>query len=108
MGYVERASLNEALVPSRNNGVQISDTAFDDRMGWAAGWFAEVDRTNINEIDGNHHFIGKLFALPYLSEDEQSPSMWHVGMAAWRVVMRILKMRLQGTVLDLKVILHPD
>ncbi len=70
MGYVERASLNEALVPSRNNGVQISDTAFDDRMGWAAGWFAEVDRTNINEIDGNHHFIGKLFALPYLSEDE--------------------------------------
>ena len=70
MGYVERASLNEALVPNRNNGVQISDTAFDDRMGWAAGWFAEVDRTNINEIDGNHHFIGKLFALPYLSEDE--------------------------------------
>ena len=53
MGYVERASLNEALVPNRNNGVQISDTAFDDRMGWAAGWFAEVDRTNINEIDGN-------------------------------------------------------
>jgi len=105
MGHVERASLNEALVPSRNNSGQISDTAFDDRMGWAAGWFAEVDRTNINEIDGNHHFTGRLFGVPYLSKDEQTPSMW---LSAWWVVMQIFKMILQGTALDLKVILHPD
>ncbi|MDB4744581.1 porin [Verrucomicrobia bacterium] len=105
MGHVERASLNEALVPSRNNSGQISDTAFDDRMGWAAGWFAEVDRTNINEIDGNHHFTGRLFGVPYLSKDEQTPNMW---LSAWWVVMQIFKMILQGTALDLKVILHPD
>jgi phosphate-selective porin OprO and OprP len=81
MGYVERASLNEALVPSRNNGVEVSNMAMDDRMGWAAGWFAEVPSQNINEIDGNHRVTGRLFGVPYKSGEVERPSMWHVGMA---------------------------
>ena len=88
MGYVERASLNEALVPSRNNGVEISNMAMDDRMGWAAGWFAEVPSQNINEIDGNPRVTGRLFGVPYQSGEVERPSMWPVPARAVKPTLR--------------------
>jgi len=81
MPYVERSSVNSAFVPSRNNGLQLSNTALDDRLVWQAGWFVGTDNTNIDEMDGNQHVTGRVFGVPYQDEVNGKPTHWHVGIA---------------------------
>lgn len=37
--FMERAATLDALLPSRDIGLKLNNTAFNDRVTWAAGWF---------------------------------------------------------------------
>jgi phosphate-selective porin OprO and OprP len=82
MTFMERGSLNEAMVPSRNNGLQISNEAFDGRLGWAAGVFNEVGNRATNEIEGNNRATGRMFGVPYFDDSDGITRLWHVGIGA--------------------------
>lgn len=77
--FMERSLPTEAFAPSRNAGVMLYDTAFDERMTWAAGVFKNVDGfgDDKDEDDGGYSVTARVTALP-IYEDEGA-SLLHVG-----------------------------
>ena len=75
--FLESSFIN-AFYPAYNMGVGISNTAFDNRMGYTLGLFKET--TSSNEIaaqdSGGHHITGRLTGLPIWNEGE---SYLHLG-----------------------------
>jgi len=79
--FMERALPAGAFDTGRNTGVALDNTAFDERMTWRVGGFAEVgdsgnrDRSNLS----NYNVATRLTGLP-LYEDNGS-RLVHVGLA---------------------------
>ncbi len=65
---MERPAL-DALVPSRNTGVKLSNTAWDQRLTWSVGWFNSWFLDGESFEDSDHQFSGRVTATPiYLEE----------------------------------------
>ena len=75
----ERASVADALLPSRNVGITINSNFAKERMTWAAGVFNNWFETNRSISDNPTVFTGRITALPYQSEDESN--LVHLGIA---------------------------
>jgi len=73
----ERTSVSDALMPSRNVGVVLSSTAFDERMTWAGGLFNDFLDTSSSFSDGASQAVGRVTWLPFISEDESN--LLHLG-----------------------------
>lgn len=73
----ERTSVSDALMPSRNVGVVLSGTLFDESMTWAGGLFNDWLDTSSSFRDSASQVIGRVTWLPFISEDESN--LLHLG-----------------------------
>jgi phosphate-selective porin OprO/OprP len=74
----ERYAAADAMFPSRNFGVVVNGTVFDQRVSWATGLFNDwlIEGEDLNE--SSTQAIGRVTWLPYISPDESS--LLHVGL----------------------------
>ncbi|MHC4474643.1 MAG: OprO/OprP family phosphate-selective porin [Planctomycetota bacterium] len=77
--FLERALPIEAFSPSRNAGVMLFDTAYDERATWAVGLFRDTDDFGERQDDGGYSFTGRVTALPW--REDGGASLMHVGAA---------------------------
>jgi phosphate-selective porin len=68
---------------TRSIGVQLSGPLAGDRMTWAAGWFNDWLDTDLGFHDNADDYVGRLTALPFVSEDNQN--YLHLGLGYRRV-----------------------
>lgn len=73
----ERSAVSDALLPSRNVGVVLSGTGFDQRMTWAGGAFNDWIESGDSFNEGASQFIGRVTWLPLITEDESN--LLHLG-----------------------------
>jgi phosphate-selective porin OprO/OprP len=76
---MERSLPTEAFAPSRNAGVMLYDSAFDEQMTWAVGMFRETDDNGDMEDDGGYSVTGRVTALPIY--EDKGASLLHIGAA---------------------------
>jgi len=75
--FQERSMAADALMPSRNTGIVLSDTAFDNQMSWAAGVFNDWLDTGGSRSDSASQFITRVTGIPFRTEDESN--LLHLG-----------------------------
>jgi phosphate-selective porin OprO/OprP len=76
--FMER-SLANVLVPGRNMGVMVHNTAFDERMTWAVGLFRDTDDYGNVSSDGGYNVTGRVTWLPWYEDDGRK--LVHLGTA---------------------------
>jgi phosphate-selective porin OprO/OprP len=72
--FLERPALLDALLPSRNTGLMLSNTAVEERLTWSVGWFNSVfagDSSAANTV------VARITGLPIDTPDR----LLHVGIA---------------------------
>ncbi len=76
----ERAAVSDALLPSRNVGLVVASTLFDDRMTVAAGAFNNwLDRDQPSSFSDNAtQYVGRATWVPYQSDNEST--LLHLGL----------------------------
>ncbi len=77
--FLERALPMETFAPSRNLGVAIFDTAYDERATWAAGVFRDTDDNGNVTDDGAYSLSGRVTCLPWY--EDEGASLLHLGAA---------------------------
>lgn len=77
--FMERA-LPFAFVPFRNNGLQLSETAFDQRIQGAIGLFKDTNDNGFGQEDGHWAVTGRATGLPWCTGKRDH--LIHVGAAA--------------------------
>ncbi len=75
--FMERATPN-AFAPGRNTGAMIFDTAFEERLTWAAGIFRDADNHARDMGEGEYAGTFRLTGLPWFQD---ATKLWHVGAA---------------------------
>ena len=76
LAFLERG-LPNALAPSRNTGIQLSDR-IGERFTWAVGAFRESDGLGLSEGDGKLNLTGRVTGLPiYLDSGRR---LLHLGL----------------------------
>ena len=66
--FMERA-LPNVFAPSRNTGIAVNGTQFDERMTWAAGGFRDVDDSGGGfSSEGMYQLTGRVTGLPLYQE----------------------------------------
>jgi phosphate-selective porin OprO/OprP len=73
----ERSAVADAMLPSRNVGILLSGTGFDQRMTWAGGVFNDWLDTGGSLDDNATQYIGRVTWLPWTSNDESN--LLHLG-----------------------------
>lgn len=76
----ERAAVSDAMLPSRNFGVVLSGSLFDQRVTWAGGAFNDWLDSGGSFSDNSSQVVGRVTWLPMLSEDESN--LIHLGLSA--------------------------
>jgi phosphate-selective porin OprO/OprP len=76
----ERAAVSDALLPSRNVGVVMSGTLFDERATWAGGLFNDwLDQNQPDSFDDNaSQFAGRATWVPFESPGQST--LLHLGL----------------------------
>jgi phosphate-selective porin OprO/OprP len=77
--FMERSLPTEAFAPSRNAGVMLFDSVFDDRMTWAAGIFRNTDDygDDKDDDDGGYGATARVTGVPIY--EDLGASLLHVG-----------------------------
>lgn len=77
----ERSAIGDAMLPARNIGVNLHGTAASQRMTWAGGVFnTGIQSGGVSASDGATQLVGRVTALPFLSDDESN--LLHLGFGA--------------------------
>lgn len=77
--FMERG-LPNALVPSYNMGVMLSDAPLDQRMTWAVGVFQDTDDRGFLQANNSWNFTGRVTGLPWYENNGEN--LLHVGAGA--------------------------
>jgi phosphate-selective porin OprO/OprP len=77
----ERSAIADAMLPTRNIGVNLHGTAAGQRMTWAGGVFnTGLQSGGVSASEGATQLVGRVTALPFLSDDESN--LLHLGLGA--------------------------
>jgi phosphate-selective porin OprO/OprP len=78
----ERSAVADALLPSRNVGLVMAGTLFDDRVALAGGAFNDwLDKDQPNSFSDNAtQYVGRATWVPYQSENQST--LLHLGLGA--------------------------
>jgi phosphate-selective porin OprO/OprP len=76
--FMERASLFDAFLPSRNTGVVVLNDAFDQRATWSLGAFFDMFGERNDPSTESKQYIARVSAVPLLSDDEKE--LLHIGL----------------------------
>lgn len=76
----ERSSVSDALMPSRNVGLVMAGSAFNDRVVMAGGVFNNwLDKDQPNSFsDNSTNYVGRATWVPF--EDDSKSTLLHVGL----------------------------
>ena len=75
---IERPMHLDALLPSRNTGISISDMIMDQRFTWRAGIFNNwIEQDDISFSEMSMGYIGRMTAVAY--EDTEAQRLLHLG-----------------------------
>ena len=76
--FMERPMHLDALLPSRNTGISVSDMILDERVTWRAGVFNNwIEQDNISFSEMSSAYIGRVTAVAYENKEEQR--LLHLG-----------------------------
>ena len=75
--FMERPMAVTALLSSRNTGVLLRDTAFDERMSWSVGSYFDMFDDRDEPFEDSKEYIARFTGLPYVSANEEK--FVHVG-----------------------------
>jgi phosphate-selective porin OprO/OprP len=75
---MERAT-NDALVPSRNTGFKLANTALNQHLTWQIGWFNDWFVSGESLGDSDNQFVGRVTGTPIYRNDGRS--LIHLGLA---------------------------
>lgn len=76
--FMERPMHLDALLPSRNTGISVSDMILDDKVTWRAGIFNNwIEQDNISFSEMSNAYIGRVTAVAY--EDKETQRLLHIG-----------------------------
>ena len=75
--FMERPMAVTALLSSRNTGVLLRDTAFDERMTWSVGSYFDMFDDRNEPFEDSKEYIARFTGLPYVSANEDK--FVHVG-----------------------------
>ena len=76
--FMER-SLPSLFYPKWNSGLQISSSAFNNRLTWAAGVFGETDNRGYGDIEEGYNITARVTGLPIYVEDGEK--LLHLGLS---------------------------
>ena len=76
--FLER-SLPNVFAPGRSTGIMATNTAFDDRMTWAGGYFRDSDDFGDEASDEEYVLTGRVTALPIYQD--RGRMLLHLGAA---------------------------
>lgn len=80
--FMEQASPLEALAPGSKVGIMGANTAFDRRLTWAAGWFADGQKTDVGDDSQSlSRVVARVTGLPLVGEAPDDPLV-HLGLSA--------------------------
>lgn len=79
--FIERATPIEALAPERNTGLMLANTAFDERLTWAAGTFTEVGDSASGTLDSDFRVDGRVSGLPWYDPEARDSRYLHLGVS---------------------------
>ena len=74
--FAERA-LPDVFSPARNNGIQLSSSAWGDAFNWAIGGFKNTDDGGVNQEDGGYAGTARISGSPIYGDEGHS--VLHVG-----------------------------
>ena len=77
---VERSPSTTAFLPTRNDGIRLSNTIFNERATWSAGVFNSFLTNHLSFVENGSQVSGRVSALPWLSCD--SLDFVHLGASA--------------------------
>ncbi len=78
--FMERALPAEAFAPSRNTGIQLSNSALDDRMTWSLGVFQATGESGNGFSDGSDYNVTvRMTGLPWYADEGRK--LLHVGLS---------------------------
>ena len=77
--FQERTAAENAMLPSRNIGLVLSGTAWDQRVTWAGGLFNNWVDSRKSFNDNANQATGRVSWLPMVSDDEDN--LFHLGAA---------------------------
>ena len=77
--FIERSLPIEAFAPSRNAGVMVYNTMFDEKATWALGAFRDTDDTGMALADRGYAVTGRVTACPWYAE--KGARVLHLGVA---------------------------
>jgi phosphate-selective porin OprO/OprP len=77
--FMERALPVGAFSPSRNTGLQVSSTALEDNVTWAAGVFRDTNGYGEGESEGGYNLTGRITGLPCYEDGGEK--LLHLGAA---------------------------
>jgi phosphate-selective porin OprO/OprP len=76
--FMERPMAISALLPSRNTGITLQNTAFGERMSWAVGSYFDMLGDRDKPFEDIKTYTTRITALPYVGENEKQ--LLHVGL----------------------------
>ena len=79
--FMER-SLPSLFYPKWNSGLQISSSAFNNRLSWAAGVFGDTDNRGYGDIEEGYNITARITGLPMYVEDGEK--LLHLGISLTR------------------------
>ena len=75
---MERPMHLDALLPSRNTGISVSDMILDERVTWRAGVFNNwIEQDDISFSEMSNAYVGRVTAVAY--ENKESQRLLHLG-----------------------------
>lgn len=77
--FMER-SLPIIFAPSRNNGLQVSSSALNKRLTFAAGVFGETNGVGKSTTEGGYNITARVTGLPMINEE--GDHLLHLGLSA--------------------------
>jgi phosphate-selective porin OprO/OprP len=81
--FMELATPVEAFAPGSKAGLQLANDAFESRLTWQLGWFADTQAQPVGDASESvTRVVGRLTGLPILGDDSVRPELLHLGMSA--------------------------
>ncbi len=75
--FQERSAPADTFLPSRNVGLVVSGTEFNQKVSWATGVFNDWLDSGGSRSDGASQFVGRLTGIPFSTQDESN--LLHLG-----------------------------
>lgn len=80
--FMEIGTPGEAFSPGSKAGFQIANDAYDRRLTWQVGWFADTQSVPVGDAsDSVSRVVGRLTGLPIFERQGEGQKLLHLGIS---------------------------